>query len=205
LNAYLAFALTALIVELTPGPNMGYLVMTALTRGRATALVQVAGIALGLLLAALLSALGLSRLFELWPPAYEIVRWIGIGYLLWLAYDAWCEAAKPELSTEADETTRLRFFLRGLYSNLLNPKAYIFYVSVIPSFFTSHSSVWLQAASLGLIYLIIATAIHLLLVVLAGHLQPYFVQRTGRAWLGRAMAFSLVLIALWMIISTHRG
>jgi threonine/homoserine/homoserine lactone efflux protein len=204
LNAFLAFSLTALVIELTPGPNMGYLVMTALTKGRATALVQVAGIALGLLLAGLLSALGLSRLFDIWPPSYEIVRWVGIGYLLWLAYDAWRDAAAPKAGLEGDEMTRLRFFLRGLYSNLLNPKAYLFYVSVMPGFFTSKTSVWIQGLSFGLIYLVIATAVHLMLVGLAGHLQPYFAKRAGMVWLGRAMAMSLVLIAMWMIVSTHR-
>jgi threonine/homoserine/homoserine lactone efflux protein len=201
-----AFLVTALVIELTPGPNMGYLVMTSLAHGRRLGLAQVAGIALGLALAGTFSALGLNRLFALWPPSYEILRWGGFAYLLYLSFDAWRESFpladpdNPPLALPAG-----RYALRGLVSNLLNPKAYLFYVSVLPEFYSGHWPRWQQSFLLSGLYVIVATAIHLGLVFTASHLRPLLLNRAGMTLLGRGFALSLAGIAVWLFVSTHRA
>src|SRR5262245_32737332 len=85
----LAFAGTCLVVELTPGPNMAYLAVLSADKGRRAGFAAVAGIAVGLLIVGVGAALGLAALVASSRWLYEILRWCGAFYLLWLAWDAW--------------------------------------------------------------------------------------------------------------------
>ena len=84
-----AFALTSFLVELTPGPNMAYLALVAATEGRRPGYAAVAGVALGLAIVGLLAALGLATLIAASPLAYQALRWAGVAYLMWLAWEGW--------------------------------------------------------------------------------------------------------------------
>ncbi len=84
-----AFALTSLLIELTPGPNMAYLATVALAQGRRPALMAVAGVALGLSLSGVAAALGLAAIAVSTPMLLDVLRYAGIAYLLWLAWDTW--------------------------------------------------------------------------------------------------------------------
>src|SRR5262249_61915030 len=89
INPLLAFALTALIIEITPGPNMTYLAALSLSSGMRTGFAAVAGIAIGLMTYGIVAALGLAALIDSSPLLYGILRWGGVVYLLWLAWGAW--------------------------------------------------------------------------------------------------------------------
>jgi threonine/homoserine/homoserine lactone efflux protein len=205
-ESMIAFVVIALVIELTPGPNMGYLVMTSLAHGRKLGLAQVAGIALGLAIAGAVSALGLNRLFTLWPAFYEILRWAGLAYLLYLSFDAWRES-KPSADPDNPPAalSAKRYALRGIISNLLNPKAYIFYVSVLPEFYGGSTALWQQSVVLTCLYVAIATTIHMGLVFAASHLRPMLVNRAGMTLLARGFSLSLAAIAVWLFVSTQRG
>ena len=84
-----AFTLAAIAIELTPGPNMVWLALVALTEGRRAGLAAVAGVGTGLALVGTAVAFGLGALVANTPAAYQILRFAGIGYLLWLAWEAW--------------------------------------------------------------------------------------------------------------------
>jgi hypothetical protein len=135
LNPVLAFALTALVIEITPGPNMTYLAALSLSSGTRTGFAAVAGIALGLLTYGVIAAVGLAALIDNSPVLYGLLRWGGVGYLLWLAWESW----SSERETSPDETDGnidppWLAFRRGLITNLLNPKAAVFYVAVASRF-----------------------------------------------------------------------
>src|SRR5215475_8797853 len=135
INPLLGFALTALIIEITPGPNMTYLAALSLSSGRRAGFAAVAGIAIGLMTYGIVAALGLAAVIDSSPLLYGILRWGGVAYLLWLAWDAW----SSERETSADATDDPDdepwiAFRRGLITNLLNPKAAVFYVALLPEF-----------------------------------------------------------------------
>ncbi|MGL4558944.1 MAG: LysE family translocator, partial [Afipia sp.] len=168
----LAFALTCFVIELTPGPNMAYLAALSLSQGVRAGIAAVAGIALGLSVYGVAASLGLSAVIENSTFLYEALRWGGVAYLLWLAWDAW--AAEREVAPEAVEggISPWTAFQRGLITNLLNPKAAVFYVAVLPDFVqVGRGSVAAQTLMLSAIYVGIATAIHLIIVLLASRLQ----------------------------------
>ena len=89
----ISFAFAAVLVELTPGPNMAWLALLAATEGRARGFAAVAGVALGLGLMGAAAALGLAALVQTQPQVYQALRWAGMLYLLWLALEAWRAAS----------------------------------------------------------------------------------------------------------------
>ena len=83
------FAIAAILIELTPGPNMAWLALLAVSRGRLTRLAAVLGVALGLSFAGVAAAIGVAALIAATPWIFQLLRWAGSLYLLYLAWDAW--------------------------------------------------------------------------------------------------------------------
>jgi threonine/homoserine/homoserine lactone efflux protein len=90
-----AFALTALIIEITPGPNMGYLAVLSLSRGWQAGAAAVTGVAIGHAVYGVAAALGVAALIDASPLLYEILRWAGVAYMLWLAWETWSSDTGP--------------------------------------------------------------------------------------------------------------
>jgi threonine/homoserine/homoserine lactone efflux protein len=103
------FALTSVLIELTPGPNMAWLAVLAATEGRRQGYAAVAGVALGLGLVGAIAALGLAAVLQTSPLAYQTLRWAGVAYLLWMAYEAWRGADAPEDHAAAGSGLRAYF------------------------------------------------------------------------------------------------
>ncbi len=193
----LAYIVTVVLIELTPGPNMGYLAILTLAEGRRAGLAAVAGVALGLALLAAAAALGLTALLTTIPLLWQVLRWGGVGFLLWLAWDGWRDAGA---GVEAQEGTAP--FLRGLIANVLNPKAGLFYLTVQPRFLSEGAPVAGETMLLSAFYVGIATAIHVGIVVLAGHLRPLFSAPARLRLVRRVLAVLLALVALWLAWTT---
>jgi LysE type translocator len=128
------FVLAALLLELTPGPNMAYLATLSLARGRASGFAATAGVAFGLSVHAILAALGAGVLIQRFALIYEVLRWTGVAYLLFLAWEGWQSQAESSPSRADLRSTVSPLFLRGFLSNIFNPKSIIFFVSVVPRF-----------------------------------------------------------------------
>lgn len=203
-NPLFAFALTSLIIEITPGPNMTYLAALSLSSGVRTGFAAVAGIAIGLATYGVIAALGLAAVIDGSPLLYGLLRWGGVAYLLWLAWEAWSSEREtaPEATDGPHGEPRLAF-RRGLITNLLNPKAAVFYVAVLPEFIQPDGgSVTSQTLALSLIYVAVATAIHCCIVALAGMLQSKFATPESRRTVRRLLALALVAIAIWFALTT---
>lgn len=195
-----SFCLTSILIELTPGPNMAYLAIVSSRYGKRMGFLVTAGIAAGLLLIGIATAFGLAQLIQQSVLAYQLLRWCGIAYLFWLAWDAWRDANSPtELINPYSHT---KFFLRGLLTNLLNPKAVIFYIAILPRFIQEDSNLNLQMAILVCLYVGIATTIHLFIVSLASQ-TTYFLQSSSqRRLFSRTLAILLALVACWFAWAT---
>lgn len=199
-----AFALTALIIEITPGPNMTYLAALSLSSGMRTGFAAVAGIAIGLMTYGVVAALGLAAVIDSSPVLYGILRWGGVGYLLWLAWEAWSsERETSPDATDGPDGEPWIAFRRGLITNWLNPKAAVFYVAVLPEFIRPGAdTVMAQTMTLSAIYVAVATFIHGGIVVLAGSLQSKIATPDKRRTVRRLLALALVAIAIWFALTT---
>jgi threonine/homoserine/homoserine lactone efflux protein len=197
----IAFFLTSLAIELTPGPNMAYLAVVGVSRGRAPGLYAVAGVAFGLALLGLAAGFGLGQFILENQLIYETLRWGGAIYLLWLAYDAWREGQEP-LEVGDTALSGLRFFQRGFVTNLLNPKAALFYVAVLPGFVDETVPLGGQLIVLVAIHVGAATLVHAAIVLLSSRLQPFFERPAWRRWTGLFFALILIGVAVWLLVKT---
>ena len=204
LETRLPFILTAFVIELTPGPNMGYLAVLSIDRGRTAGLAAVAGVALGLLLLGLAAGFGLGSIISETRWLYETLRWGGVAYLVWLAWDSYREAQRP-LELDGGQQNLAGYFSRGLITNLLNPKAAVFYIAVLPNFVAEGTAAGPQSLLLTLVYVAVATLVHLGIVLLASTLQPLLASDKVRSRAGIVFGLVLLGIAIWLAISTHRS
>jgi threonine/homoserine/homoserine lactone efflux protein len=201
-SSLLGFALAVLIIEVTPGPNMAWLAVLSAGTGRRAGLSAVAGIALGLLVIGAAAGLGLAALITAAPALYEVLRWGGVLFLVYLAVEGWREAG--ETSPAQLPNGSLKHFSRGFLINALNPKAALFYVAVLPEFIDPARNLPLQAALLTLLSVIIATIIHAAIVLAAAPARALVSDPQRLKTLRRVLSALLVVIAIWLFFETGR-
>lgn len=200
-TALATFALTSLLIELTPGPNMAWLAILTVSEGRRPGYAAVAGVALGLALVGLAAAVGLTALIAASPLAYQGLRWAGVLYLLWLAWDGW--RGKGESDAHGMAGSRLGlYFRRGLLTNMLNPKAAVFYLAVLPTFTTGQGPILSETLILSLIYVSVATAVHAGIVTLAGWARVWLTDPARERRVRRLLSLMLACVALWFAWKT---
>jgi threonine/homoserine/homoserine lactone efflux protein len=195
------FLVAAILIELTPGPNMAWLALLGATRGRIAALAAVAGVALGLSIAGAAAAFGVSVLIGTTPWLFHALRWAGSLYLLYLAWDSWRDSTAPQ-ETQFNEPLR-RYFGQGLLSNMLNPKAYLVFAAVLPQFVDPAQPLLAQLITLSALYVGVATVIHAAIALLAGSFNRFFADRARARILGRVFALLLAAVAVWFFYATE--
>lgn len=194
---WLVFAAAALLMAVTPGPNMVYLISRSLCQGRPAAVLSWLGVALGFTVHMVCAALGLTALFMAMPFGYEALKLAGALYLLWLAWQAVRPGAQSPFEPRplpAEPPRRL--FVMGLLTSVLNPKVAVFYLSVLPQFVVpGQGSVLAQSLVLGTTQVVIGSAVNLGVALSAAGLARWLARHRG--WLrAQRCAMGLVLGAL---------
>jgi threonine/homoserine/homoserine lactone efflux protein len=197
-DALISFFLTALVLELTPGPNMAWLALLSATSGRQAGLAAVAGITLGLSVQAVLAAVGVAAVISAWPGLYLSLHLAGVGFLLWLAWESWRDANDPAHHRPGGGETGADGFRSGLVTNLLNPKAAVFLVGVLPGFLPAGSGMS-GTVMLSGVYLAVATVVHLGIVGVAGGLRGWLADPAVSVRMHQFQAVALVGVALWLL------
>jgi threonine/homoserine/homoserine lactone efflux protein len=181
---------------------MAYLAVLSLDRGRPAGYAAVAGVALGLLLLGLAAGFGAGTIISETRWLYEVLRWGGVAYLLLLAWDSYRQAQAPIDPAKGVELAS--GFRRGLISNLLNPKAALFYVTVLPNFVDAARPAGPQSLVLTLVYVAVATVVHAVIVLAAGTFRPWLTSERVRRTMGVVFGLVLVGIAIWLALATRR-
>lgn len=157
-TALLAFSVAAALLTLTPGIDTALVLRTAAVEGGRSAFGAGSGIASGLLVWAAATALGLGALLAVSETAYNVLKIAGVCYLFWLGgrmvWDALsgARAFSPEQADGLRPAARSNWYLKGLMTNLLNPKVGVFYVSFLPQFIPAGESVLGYSVLLALIH-----------------------------------------------------
>ncbi len=200
-SAFGEFLATAFVMELTPGPNMTWLALLSARQGLKAGLLAVAGIATGLALLALAGGTGAAALITAYPILYEVIRWAGVLFLAYLAWEAW-RGEKPSEESSTDAAVNFR---RGLIVNLLNPKAATVFVVLIPAFAEQEAEKVTSIAVMSGLYVAIATLVHAMIVVFGSRLQRLTKDPNREIALRRAFAVLLGLVAIWFALSTNQA
>ncbi len=133
ISTLILFASACIVLTATPGPDMLLIASRSISQGRTSGFMTYAGIAAGTYCHAFATALGLSQLFLAVPAAYEIVRWAGCAYLLYLAWKTLTSdgSAFAPVGTMRRKSLK-RIFSEGFLTNLLNPKMALFMLALFP-------------------------------------------------------------------------
>lgn len=176
----LAFALVALGLVLTPGPNMIYLISRSICQGRMAGLISLGGVALGFVVYMFCAALGITALLLAVPYAYDVLRLGGALYLLYLAWQAVKPGGRsPFQVRDLPKDSPRKLFTMGFVTNLLNPKVAVMYLSLLPQFIdpVGHDSVLTQSLVLGFTQIVISVSVNALIAVMAGSIAAFLANR----------------------------
>ena len=187
IQTIILFSAASLALAVTPGPDMILVAARSAAQGRMAGLVTQFGVSAGSAFHAIILALGLSQLFLAIPYAYDLVRYLGAAYLLYLAWQAF--TARDSFSSQSSSNKRqslVVIFRQGVFSNLLNPKVALFYLALFPQFLDPETgSVALQIMVLASIFLVIDFAVHGVVIWLAGGMRSLSTNGVGFAKLSR--------------------
>lgn len=167
------FSLASLALTATPGPDMLLIAARSTAQGRLAGLMTYLGVASGSCCHALALALGLSQLFLAVPFAYDLVRYLGAAYLAYLAWQAFTSADKASSENQAfRKLSMVAVFRQGMITNLLNPKAALFFLALFPQFVDpAQGSVAVQIMLLAAVLNIVGLFTNGIVILLAGELR----------------------------------
>jgi len=185
-----AFLIASVVLAVTPGPGVLYIVIRSLTQGRRSGLASVAGVALGNLGNAVGASIGLAAVFAVSALAFTVVKYLGALYLVYLGVQA-IRRPRAEAESPAPPPASLtRIFRDGFVVALLNPKTAIFFAAFLPQFMSADSPPVVQSLTLGAVFVGIAAVTDTAYAVAAGALAPVLIRARGVRTFGRYLTGS---------------
>lgn len=196
-----AFAAASFVLLIIPGPAVLYIVNRSVSDGRQAGLAAVSGLTLGNLTHALAAAAGLSAIIATSATAFETVKWLGAGYLVYVGVRTLLKAADPIDPDQPSASTR-RSFTQGIVVNVLNPKVALFFLSFLPQFIhEDRGRPGLQALVLGLVFVGIGFCTDGTYSLVASSLREVLVRGRALPFVRRWVAGS-VFIGLGIVAAT---
>ncbi|OAZ08166.1 LysE family transporter [Thalassospira profundimaris] len=199
----LDFLITSLIIVVLPGTGVIYTLALGLGRGMKASIWAALGCTLGIVPHMTASILGLAALLHASALAFEIVRYLGVAWLLYMAWGMWHGTGAMKVT--ANETTSgvLKIIRDGILLNLLNPKLSLFFLAFLPQFVSANTpNTTLEMALLGLIFMAMTFAVFVVYGCFAGALRSHIIERPKvMAWIGKSFAGAFVLMGLKLMLT----
>jgi threonine/homoserine/homoserine lactone efflux protein len=192
----LSFLLTSLIVVVAPGTGVLYTLAVALTRGARASVVAASGCTLGILPHMLAAMLGLAAVLHTSAVAFSALKWCGVGYLLYMAWQTLRERGALAVEGRIDEKNRRRVVVTGFLINILNPKLSIFYLAFLPQFIaTGEPHPLARMLELSAVFMLMTWVVFVLYGLFAAGVRDRVVSRPNvMTWLRRAFAGGFALL-----------
>jgi len=194
---FAGFLLITLVLILVPGPIVTLVISTGATRGVRAALVTVAGTSTGNAVLLTAIALGLDWVLGHAVYLFELLRWAGVAYLLYLGVRAWRSAGRPLPPWSGNQV----HFWRGFLVALSNPKTLAFFTAFLPQFLDPARPVARQLAVMCAVSVVLAAASDSCWAVASGLGRAWFVRPARARLLGRASALTLIGGGLWLSLA----
>jgi threonine/homoserine/homoserine lactone efflux protein len=194
----LNFLVTCLIVVLIPGTGVIFTVSTGLTAGKRASVFAALGCTAGILPHLLASILGLSALLHTSALAFEVLKYAGVAYLLYLAYATWRDRSAFAMNDTPIVATLRSLIIRGFLLNILNPKLTIFFLAFLPQFVTPGSSApALQMLVLSGVFMAMTFAVFVLYGLLTNGFRRAVIESPRvQNWLRRSFAAAFAGLGL---------
>ncbi|SFU99616.1 Threonine/homoserine/homoserine lactone efflux protein [Polaromonas sp. YR568] len=195
------FMLAVLALFLSPGPNMAFVLSHGLAHGVRGGFAAAIGISAADLVHTLCAATGVTALVAAWPPSFDVLRYAGALYLLWLAWQA-LHPAGARSAAQAQPAGFARIVRMALLNNLVNPKALLFFMVFLPQFVNpAHGHVTLQLLVLGILLSLMALVFNTVLGAFSGQIGRRLQARPGAAKFQRGfLALVMAGLALRLLL-----
>jgi threonine/homoserine/homoserine lactone efflux protein len=187
------FLLASLVVVLIPGTGVVYTITTGLTLNWRASIAAALGCTLGIVPHILASVLGLSALLNMSAQVFSVLKLAGALYLLYLAWNMWCEAGTLEINPKGAETSTAKIIIKAIAINLLNPKLTIFFFAFLPLFVSKNSSSpTLEMILLSAVFMGITLIVFAVYGILASGISAYLMN-SSKAVKRLQQAFAVIL------------
>lgn len=206
-NFWLLFFSAVIAFNLSPGPDLIFILTKTISGGRKVGVAASLGVCVGALFHVVIAAVGLSAILVSSALAFSIIKYIGAGYLLYLAYQAFRSSGTP-LSVEAEANFKgsaWKAFKQGILIDVFNPKVAIFFMAFLPQFVRDDagSTSW-QLFYLGLLVILVAVVVELMYILLAAMFtEKLRDNRSFGLWLDRTVGVIFVGLGLKLAISSN--
>lgn len=196
----LYFIAASAALTLLPGPDILFVLTQSISQGKMAGIATATGLCTGILVHTSAAALGISALIYKSSLAFEIVKYVGAAYLLYLAWQALRESGELVSSAPVRETNSFALYRHGIFMNVLNPKVALFFLAFLPQFVNLESgNVPMQMILLGIVFLIQAWMIFSAISVFAGMIGDKMIKKPGIGkyinW-GKAGIFTVIGVKL---------
>jgi len=200
-HLFAGFLAITIVLLLVPGPIVTLVISTAATLGTRAGLITVAGTSTGnaVLIAGI--ALGLSWVLAHASYLFEILRWCGAAYLVWLGVQAWRGAGAPAPAPPGNHV----HFRRGVLVALSNPKTIAFFTAFLPQFVDPALPAARQLAVMCAVTVLLAAASDCCWAIASGLGRAWFMRPERARLLGRASGLTLVAGGLWLSLARRPG
>jgi homoserine/homoserine lactone efflux protein len=203
LELFSAFLLIMFVLVIVPGPVVTLVIATGATQGTRAALITMAGSTLGnaLLIGAI--AFGLNVVIHYTAEIFEVLRWVGAAYLVWLGIQAWMHAGAASAALALPRGHM--HFRRGLVVALSNPKTIAFFTAFLPQFVDPHYPAGFELAMMCAVFVPMAGLSDAGWAVAAGAGRTFFLQGANAKWLGRLSGAVLIGGGIWVSLARRPG
>lgn len=174
LDLYFGFVAAVAILILIPGPNVALIVANSVAYGPRQGLATIAGSSSAMVLQLALTVAGMTTLLSVLAEWFDLLRWVGVAYLVYLGVKAWREPPTDLTRTGPAESPNWRkLFSRGFLVSLTNPKTLLFYGAFLPQFVDPKAPVMAQLLLLSATFLVVAVVLDSCWALLAGRFRGF--------------------------------
>ena len=199
MSLYVLFALTVLPLIFTPGPDMLFILSQAVAKNAGAGMKATMGVCLGYLVHSVLVAVGIAAIIVSFPILFETIKWLGIAYLLYLAFGLLKSVlSNKQIVIEKKQTASP--IQKGFFTALLNPKGMLIYFAILPQFMTKSGNSVSQALILSCIFIGLCFVVYCSLsFVFARITQKSNLDARKQKWIDGGSGVMLTLAATWLM------
>jgi len=201
MSVFALFALTVIPLIFTPGPDMLFILSQVMGKDAKAGMLATVGICLGYLVHSVLVALGIAAIIVSFPVLFESIRWLGIAYLLFLAFSL-IKSVFNQNKITIEKKLSSSPIKKGFFTALLNPKGMLIYFAILPQFIDKTGNTVNQGLILSLIFIgLIFVVYGSLSIVFAKVTQKADIDERKQKWIDGASGGLLMLAATWLIMN----
>ncbi|WP_072679437.1 LysE family translocator [Arcobacter sp. LA11] len=206
LSSLYMFIAASFLLCLAPGPDNIYVLTQGMTKSKKAAIITTLGLTTGLIIHTSAAAFGISVIFQTSEVAFNIVKYVGAGYLLYIAYQAFKYRNEPlDLSVQNSSSELKKLYIKGFIMNILNPKVSIFFLAFLPQFVTpANGNIPLQMITLGFVFMLMTIVVFSSIGVAGNMLSSKLLEKPSIVkYMNILTSFVLVSLGLKLALSSR--